>query len=496
VGCGGNGTPVGVPITIVLSPSSASINAGQSKNILATVSNDPSNKGVSWTLSGVGTLTNSTTTSVTYNAPASVASSSVAAVTATSVANSSVATSAQITVLPPGVANNVQPITVNGGVLANYANGVFTSVQICVPGTNTCQTIDNVLVDTGSAGLRLLASQITIPLQPLTDTSGNQLNDCINFLDGSFLWGLVEPADIIIAGETASATSIQAIANPIGYSFGAGCNTGQNEDTQQALGANGILGVGTEPFDCGTGCDPNNPSPQPVYYLCSASTQCVLTTVSCGSICGDTTPNQQVTNPVFNFAADNNGVILELSALPTGSDFAATVNGNMIFGIGTQSNNGLGTATVFTLDQFDSLTTVFSGQNLNSSFIDSGSNGLFFPNGIESGFPNNTIQTCAAPEQSFYCPIPAPTNFSVTNQGATQGNGTFNFSIDNYTNVFGQPDFALSELSGPLGTGACSNANPTACSFDWGLPFFYGRTVFTAIRGTTVGTTAGPFFAY
>jgi hypothetical protein len=342
-----------------------------------------------------------------------------------------------------------------------------------------------------------LASKITIPLQPLTDKSGNQLNDCINFLDGSFLWGLVEPADIFIAGEASSGTSIQAIANPVGYSFGANCTNGQNEDTQQTLNANGILGVGTEPFDCGQGCDPNNPSPQPFYYLCSSSSPCQVATVSCGSVCGDSTPNQQVTNPVFNFAADNNGVILELPALPAGSDFAATASGNMIFGIGTQSNNGLGSAMVFTLDSTDSFTTVFSGQTLNASFIDSGSNGLFFPNGIESGFPNGTIQTCAPPEQFFYCPSPAPTNFSATNQGATQGNGNVNFSIDNYTNVFSQSDFALSELSGPLNSGACTNGNG-ACSFDWGLPFFYGRNVFTAVRGATppTGVPAGPFWAY
>ncbi len=54
-------------------------------------------------------------------------------------------------------AQNVQPITVNAGPANNYANGLFTSVTICVPGsTSNCQTIDGVLVDTGSSGLRVL----------------------------------------------------------------------------------------------------------------------------------------------------------------------------------------------------------------------------------------------------------------------------------------------------------------------------------------------------
>jgi hypothetical protein len=30
--------------------------------------------------------------------------------------------------------------------------------------------------------------------------------------------------------------------------------------------------------------------------------------------------------------------------------------------------------------------------------------------------------------------------------------------------------------------------------FDWGLPFFFGRTVFTAIEDR--GTPAGPYFAF
>ena len=32
--------------------------------------------------------------------------------------------------------------------------------------------------------------------------------------------------------------------------------------------------------------------------------------------------------------------------------------------------------------------------------------------------------------------------------------------------------------------------------FDWGLPFFYGRTVFTAIEGAATPGGAGPYWAY
>ncbi|HET6899476.1 MAG TPA: DUF3443 family protein, partial [Vicinamibacteria bacterium] len=59
------------------------------------------------------------------------------------------------------VVNNVQPVQVDLGPTGDYVNGIFTSVTICVPGTTRCQSIDDVLVDSGSVGLRLLASVVT-----------------------------------------------------------------------------------------------------------------------------------------------------------------------------------------------------------------------------------------------------------------------------------------------------------------------------------------------
>src|SRR5579872_6193617 len=250
---------------------------------------------------------------------------------------------------PPPAGQNIQPITVDGGPLGNYDNGAFVSVEVCVPGSTTCQTIDHVLIDTGSFGLRLLGSQVTVGLPVLTDGSGNILNNCIQFLDNSFLWGNVAQADIKMAGEVAPKTSVQLIANPTGYLIPPGC-TGTNEDTQQTLGANGILGVGPEPFDCGGGCDPvqNTGTPPPIYYACSTSGGCNATFVSCGAVCSDPAANVQVTNPVFNFTGDNNGVLVKLTAV---NSTAATVSGSLIFGIGTQSNNALGSAAVLLLDQ-------------------------------------------------------------------------------------------------------------------------------------------------
>jgi hypothetical protein len=490
VGCGSSGTPSGITISVTLTPSSASLNAGQSVNITASVNNDSSGKGVSWALApAFGTLSNQTTTGVTYTAPATVTTTTVATVTATSIASPTSTGSAAITVSPAGSTANVVPISVNGGPLAPttiYSNAAFISVQVCAS-TGACQTIPDILVDTGSYGLRLLGSELNstlaAALTPLNDGNGNTLYDCVQFVDDSFLWGTVAPATIVIGGETASATSIQIIANP-SFSIPSGCS-GTNEDTQQLLGANGILGVGPEPFDCGTACDPSTGGTAPtVYYLCSSGGNCNTAFVSCGTLCGDSIPNQQVTNPAFAFPADNNGVIL---TLPTVNDVAATVNGTLTFGIGTEANNTLPTtATLFTLDSSDNFTTNFGGQAFTASFIDSGSNGYFFPQ------INNLPNICS--DTSFwYCP-PTTTQYTATNVDSNNGttSNTVTFSVDNFDTVTNANPTAaaFSNLAGPM---TCT-ASP--CTFDWGLPFFYSRSVFTAIDGTTTPYGDGPFWAY
>ena len=60
--------------------------------------------------------------------------------------------------------SNVLPVVVNGGPTNNALNQLFATVTICAPGSSACQTIGGVLVDTGSVGLRLLSSAVTLAL--------------------------------------------------------------------------------------------------------------------------------------------------------------------------------------------------------------------------------------------------------------------------------------------------------------------------------------------
>ena len=85
-----------------ISPVSATLGTSGSKAFTDSVNNDGSNSGVSWSItSGPGTLTASSTTGVTYNAPTTViGSQTTATLTATSIEDPSQSTTAIITLTP------------------------------------------------------------------------------------------------------------------------------------------------------------------------------------------------------------------------------------------------------------------------------------------------------------------------------------------------------------------------------------------------------------
>jgi hypothetical protein len=90
------------PISVNLDPSSRqAIDQGQTVALKATVTNDSSQLGVTWSLTGPGSLSNPTSSSVTYNSPTTIlASAQSATVTATSIKDTTKGASLQVTVNP------------------------------------------------------------------------------------------------------------------------------------------------------------------------------------------------------------------------------------------------------------------------------------------------------------------------------------------------------------------------------------------------------------
>ncbi len=492
-GGGGSSNSTVTGVTVTCSPST--ITSGQTSQCTASVTGTGNfSTAVSWAAS-----TGSISSTGLFTAPGTNASLQVM-VTATSTQNTNVSGTATIIVNPTTTGANVAPITVDAGPAPSSftsTNVAFATVTVCVPGTSTCQTIDHVSVDTGSSGLRLLSSasggEFSLNL-PAENVSGNPLDECLVFLDG-FVWGPVYTATVTVAGKTASNVPVQVMIPPgSSPSVPSSCSsqtTGPNEgDKLTDFGANGIIGVGLFQNDCGqycvqdgSSCDPTNSSAPCVYYQCPGS-GCTPTNVAIA---------QQVPNPVTLFAKDNNGVLITFST-PVPDGGAPTANGSLIFGIGTESNNGLGSAQVYVVPDTGSnagnMLTTFNGQQY-QAFVDSGSNGLFFLDSSVPGVP----ATCPSGNQqagsNWYCPSTSPDNLTASNQGQSTSGPVGNpvqvsFSIENATNLFfNTNNTAFSTLGGPQ-----------SGSFDWGLSFFYGRSVFTAVDGASTPGGNGPYFAY
>jgi hypothetical protein len=379
---------------------------------------------------------------------------------------------------------NVQPVTVDSGPTgvagtSNPAvNTLYTTITICVPGTTTCQDIDHIQVDTGSSGLRIISSVLTLSLPVQKDANGNAIAECVHFVDGSS-WGPIRQADVKMSGEVASNLEVHIIGDAAYPTIPSGCvGTGKTaEDTVTSFGANGILGVGPFIQDCGTNCVPAGGA---TYYTCTSSTACTDTGMPLA---------QQITNPVTAFAADNNGVIIELPAV---SGTAASVSGSLIFGIGTQGNNGVGTASVLTLDAAGALTTNYKTQSLGQSFIDSGSNAYYFP--------DSSIATCAQGTRApgFFCPG-TTLNLSATLVGINGVSASINFMVGDANSLFSTNATvaAAATLAAPGNSvSAVGSTFDGTNTFDWGLPFYFGRNVYTAIEAKNTSAGMGPYFAF
>jgi hypothetical protein len=205
-----------------------------------------------------------------------------------------------------------------------------------------------------------------------------------------------------------------------------------------------------------------------MYYTCTSSS-CTVTTESLVD---------QVANPVVFFASDNNGVLIELPAV-TGAE--TSITGSLIFGIGTQSNNGLGNATVHTINPSTLKISTRFNNTTYTSFLDSGSNAIYFLNAATTGIPICKDLTF------WYCPT-STQSLSATNQGANGASGTFTFTVGNADTLTNNLSIAVADgLAGP---------NSDAGTFDWGLPFFYGRHVYTAIDNQNTPGGVGPYWAY
>jgi hypothetical protein len=130
---------------------------------------------------------------------------------------------------------------------------------------------------------------------------------------------------------------------------------------------------------------------------------------------------------------------------------------------------------VLTVDStFGEFTSMVNSTNYPGSFIDSGSNGLFYGSGL---FPDCRFFL------GFYCP-PSPQAQSGFLQGVNGANLAVNFTVSD-------PESLLA--SNPSVTADAELAGPGFGGVDWGLPFFFGRSIYIAIEDRSTPAGNGPW---
>ncbi|MGB6553561.1 MAG: DUF3443 family protein, partial [Candidatus Binataceae bacterium] len=366
------------------------------------------------------------------------------------------------TATPSPTMGNALPMSVNPGPYGTV-DMPFVSLKICATGTANCTTVNNILVDTGSFGLRIYGSQISgLGIAPNTN-QGSELGECAFFGSGS-TWGAVSTVDVTVAGEPKITIPIQVMNDNDAFtSAPRDCTQGTELiASPEDAGFNGLFGIGAY----------SNDAIFTEYFDCSGSDCSLL----------DAAPNADIVpNPVAAFPVDNNGVVVSLPSISNSGE--AITNGTLYFGIGTETDNQPGSVKTFQAnsdtesENFLNINTVFGGATA-GGFFDTGSNGYFFN--------DESIKECTD-GSGFYCPT-STLSKSATNQSVGSSvSGVVDFNVADANKLFDTDDAAFNDLGGSYDGGT------TYDGFDWGLPFFFGRSVYIGMAGTSSSLGDGPY---
>ena len=340
-------------------------------------------------------------------------------------------------------------------------NRLVVSVTVCEPGTERCATIDDVMVDTGSTGLRLEASAVPrwLNLPPFLGADLRPLAECLRFVHDT-AWGPLVRADVRFGGLIAKALPLQVI-DDIGGSQPQVCPRSDARPT-----SNGTLGVSQHLLDCQGACEQDAAAPG---VFINENTDWT-------PVQGRVTPDHRLPNPISYLPGHDNGITIELPAPRNGG--AEEVVGKLTFGIGIADGNRP-FSDVFRLDGAGHFTTFLGGKAYPHSYIDSGTETYVTP---DLGLPRchgMSWAYCIKPRRQLYAAM-------------VRSDGTHipvPFTVGDYRTRRKQHVGAVDDVA--------EAAVPQSTAFVWGAPFFLGRRVSFLIEGKKVPGApemVGPFY--
>lgn len=358
--------------------------------------------------------------------------------------------------------SNVLPLTVTGHN-GSY-NRMFVSVTVCAPNTNNCETINNVMVDTGSIGLRIQRKAMAHPewFNAMAGPNQKPLAECYRFLSSN-AWGKVARADVKLADITAKNIPVQII-DEVARQDDAAPRPESCSSTVKPT-ANGTLGIAAgHSNDCGGLCQlkPENAR----YYDCENG--------ACSAITEPVTREYRVVQPIAALPQNNNGYILDTGDAPNNG--SGSVSGKLILGIDLQDNSLKQKNRVY-LGAHGNVDTEFNGVHYPRSYFDSGTQDLYFADAPSS------LQQCG----HAWC-ADGETKLNAQITGADGATVNVPFRVGNTQQL-------RASRKGAIPNVARVNTESTH-AFVWGMPFFYGKRVYVGIVPLDENADVKPFYAF
>lgn len=346
-------------------------------------------------------------------------------------------------------------------------NRMVVSLTVCAPGTQRCATIDDVMIDTGATGLRLEAGAVPdwLRLPAHRGPDGAPRAGCVHFVHDD-AWGPLHRADLHIGGLTARDLLVQVLDDD-DPRRPSSCRLSPLAPT-----SNGTLGLGPFDADCRGACEQRPERPR--LFACAAATP----GEACRPLPGPVPLSDRLRNPATLFAGYDNGVVIDLPAVPAAGAMAVT--GTLTFGVGTAANNGLGDAALLPLDTGGRFTTTYAGRAYPDSYMDSGTATYVVPADEGSGDTPNALSgglaRCLEPTWAL-CAAP-PRERGAVMVGRDGASVATAFRVGSYAAFLASGAGASDSVAV---TGAAGSR-----AFVWGAPFFLGRRVAVVLEGREV----------
>lgn len=344
-------------------------------------------------------------------------------------------------------------------------NRITVAVTICAPGSTTnCQRIENIMVDTGSTGLRVQRAAISpdvLGLPPLLGRDNVPLAECEHFSGkNNAAWGAIRTADVSIGHMHAPGLAIQ-IVNDDSVQRPSWC-----KNTARPT-SNGTLGIGWRPRDPHTFVAVFNHRYTPLDPAIDAN---------------------HLANPVAKFTTHNNGEVFNFRDADSHGEKA--VKGTITFGIGTADNNRIDGAQYIPLDSNGLFTTTFDGVTFPSSYIDSGTPQLILA--------DPALSVCDTASSYYYDDAATHRSASLQENAAAvalnapsaaatpQGDPAVPVDV-----VVANRAVACRPVHAGV-VGGIAEISTTQGKFVWGLPFFLGKRVFLVQQQAATDSTGKP----